>query len=103
MSASAATVRTMTTDTTPASTTGLTDTELAILNLERSWWKYPGAKDTAVMERFGVTPTRYYQVLNALIDRPEALKHDPMLIRRLRRLREARQRQRSARRLGANA
>ena len=44
--------------------------------------------------------TRYYQVLNALIDRPEALAFDPLLVRRLRRLRAARQRARSARRLG---
>ena len=47
-----------------------------------------------------MSSTRYYQVLNALIDRPEALVHDPLLVRRLRRLRASRQRQRSARRLG---
>ncbi|MDQ1687428.1 MAG: hypothetical protein QOK42_403, partial [Frankiaceae bacterium] len=45
----------------------------------------------------------YYQVLNALIDRPEALEFDPMLVKRLRRMRSARARARSARRLGFEA
>lgn len=71
-----------------------------MLDLERQWWKYAGAKEQAVRERFDMSSTRYYQVLNALIDRPEALVHDPLLVRRLRRLRATRQRQRSARRLG---
>ncbi|MDQ6687921.1 MAG: DUF3263 domain-containing protein [Actinomycetota bacterium] len=71
-----------------------------ILDFERQWWKYAGAKDQAVREKFDMSSTRYYQVLNALIDRPESLVHDPLLVRRLRRLRAARQRQRSARRLG---
>jgi hypothetical protein len=71
-----------------------------ILDFERQWWKYAGAKESAVREKFDMSSTRYYQVLNALIDRPEALEHDPLLVRRLRRLRATRQRQRSARRLG---
>lgn len=77
----------------------LTDVELAILEFERSWWKYPGAKDTAVRERFGMTAPRYYQVLNALIDHPAALAFDAALVRRLTRLREQRVRQRSTRRV----
>jgi uncharacterized protein DUF3263 len=76
--------------------TGLTKTELQILELEGQWWKYAGAKETRVRELFDMSATRYYQVLNHLIDQPAALTHDPMLVRRLRRLREARQRQRSA-------
>ena len=71
-----------------------------ILEFERQWWKYAGAKEQAVREKFDMSATRYYQVLNALIDKPEALASDPLLVRRLRRLRAARQRQRSARRLG---
>jgi hypothetical protein len=71
-----------------------------ILEFERQWWKYAGAKEQAVREKFDMSATRYYQVLNALIDKPEALAADPLLVRRLRRLRAARQRQRSARRLG---
>jgi hypothetical protein len=71
-----------------------------MLAFERQWWKYAGAKEQAVREKFDMSSTRYYQVLNALIDRPEALEHDPLLVRRLRRLRATRQRQRSARRLG---
>jgi hypothetical protein len=78
----------------------LSDRDRAILEFERQWWKYAGAKETAVREKFDMSSTRYYQVLNALIDRPEALEEDPLLVRRLRRLRAARQRQRSARRLG---
>ena len=78
----------------------LSERDSAILAFERQWWKYAGAKEQAVREQFEMSSTRYYQVLNALIDRPEALVHDPLLVRRLRRLRAARQRARSARRLG---
>jgi len=78
----------------------LTDRDQRILAFERLWWKYAGAKEHAVREQFAMSPTRYYQVLNALIDKPEALAFDPLLVKRLRRLRAARQRQRSARRLG---
>ncbi|MGL5810828.1 MAG: DUF3263 domain-containing protein [Nocardioides sp.] len=78
----------------------LSDRDRAILEFERQWWKYAGAKETAVRDHFDMSATRYYQVLNALIDRPEALAADPLLVRRLRRLRATRQRQRSARRLG---
>ena len=78
----------------------LSERDAAMLDFERQWWKYAGAKEQAVREKFDMSSTRYYQVLNALIDRPEALVHDPLLVRRLRRLRATRQRQRSARRLG---
>ncbi|MDT4891790.1 MAG: hypothetical protein QOE97_825 [Pseudonocardiales bacterium] len=71
-----------------------------ILAFERQWWKYAGAKEQAIRELFDMSTTRYYQVLNALIDTPAALAADPMLVKRLRRLRASRQRQRSARRLG---
>ena len=85
----------------PAAATGsLSERDCEILAFERQWWKYAGAKEQAVRDKFDMSSTRYYQVLNALIDRPEALAHDPLLVRRLRRLRASRQRQRSARRLG---
>jgi hypothetical protein len=74
-----------------------------ILDFEREWWKYAGAKEQAVRERFDVSPTRYYQLLNRVIDDEAALSYDPMLVKRLRRLRAARQRQRAAKRLGASA
>lgn len=80
----------------------LTETEQQILAFERQWWKYGGAKETAVRELFSMSATRYYQVLNELIDREAALAAEPMLVKRLRRMRDARQRERSARRLGAN-
>ena len=78
----------------------LAEREQAILAFERQWWKYAGAKEQAIRDLFDMSGTRYYQVLNALIDRPEAMAFDPMLVKRLRRLRAARQRARSARRLG---
>jgi hypothetical protein len=84
----------------PPVTGGLTERDASILGFERHWWKYAGAKEQAIRDQFGMSATRYYQVLNALIDRPEALAHDPLLVKRLRRLRAARQRARSARRLG---
>lgn len=74
---------------------GLSERELGILDFERLWWKHAGAKERAVRDRFGCSPTRYYQALNSLLDRPEALAHDPVLVQRLRRLRSARQRARS--------
>jgi hypothetical protein len=79
---------------------GLSDRDREILTFERQWWRYAGAKEQAIRELFGMSATRYYQILNALIDCPEALAFDPMLVKRLRRLRTARQRARSARRLG---
>lgn len=78
----------------------LGERERQILAFERQWWKYAGAKEQAIRELFDMSATRYYQVLNALIDSPAALEADPMLIKRLRRLRASRQRVRSARRLG---
>ncbi|HEV7212342.1 MAG TPA: DUF3263 domain-containing protein [Blastococcus sp.] len=69
--------------------------EHEMLTFERQWWRRAGAKETAIRDRFGVPPTRYYQVLNALVDRPEALEADPLLVQRLRRLRSVRQRKRS--------
>src|SRR3954467_6277598 len=74
-----------------------------ILAFERQWWRYAGAKEQAVRDLFGMSATRYYQVLNALIDSPAALEADPMLVKRLRRVRAARERARSARRLGIEA
>lgn len=80
----------------------LSERDRAILAFERQWWKYAGAKETAIRELFGLSATRYYQVLNTLIDDPDALAADPLLVKRLRRMRDERQRARSARRLGAD-
>ncbi|WP_418278064.1 DUF3263 domain-containing protein [Isoptericola jiangsuensis] len=79
--------------------TALSDRDREILAFEKQWWKYAGSKEQAVRELFDLSATRYYQVLNALIDTPEALEHDPMLVKRLRRMRATRQRARTARRL----
>ncbi|KSW29450.1 DUF3263 domain-containing protein [Cellulomonas sp. B6] len=87
----------------PRPADGLSDRDRQVLEFERQWWKYAGAKEQAVRELFDMSATRYYQLLNALIDEPAALAHDPMLVKRLRRMRSSRQRARTARRLGAEA
>jgi len=81
-------------------TTTLSERDQNVLAFERQWWKYAGAKEQAIRELFDLSPARYYQVLNALLDDPAALAHDPMLVKRLRRMRAERQRSRTARRLG---
>ena len=80
--------------------TTLSERDREILDFEHQWWKYAGSKEQAVRDLFDLSPTRYYQILNQLIDSEDALAHDPMLIKRLRRQRARRQRTRSARRLG---
>ncbi len=78
----------------------LAERDAEILSFERQWWKYAGAKEQAIREQFDMSSTRYYQLLNQIIERPEALEFDPMLVKRLQRQRSQRQRQRAARRLG---
>ena len=68
----------------------LSSQELAILEFERQWWRYPGSKEGAIRELFSMSSPRYYQLLNALLDRPEAALAYPTLVRRLRRLRDSR-------------
>ncbi|WP_380165420.1 DUF3263 domain-containing protein [Jannaschia sp. R86511] len=88
---------------TPRPPEGLSERDLELLDFERQWWKQPGAKEQAVRERFGVSSTRYYQLVNALLEREPALRHDPVLVKRLRRARAARLRPRGARRLDAGS
>ncbi|QVQ50299.1 DUF3263 domain-containing protein [Spiractinospora alimapuensis] len=83
-----------------ADESGLGDEERQILAFEQQWWKFEGSKEQAIRDEFGFSPTRYYQLLNGLIDRPEALAHDPLLVKRLRKRRAGRRRQRTARQLG---
>ncbi|WP_433313772.1 DUF3263 domain-containing protein [Micromonospora sp. CA-269861] len=73
---------------------GLTERERAILAFEQQWWRHAGAKEQAVRDTFGISSTRYYQLLNGLLDNPGALAADPVLISRLRRLRSSRARSR---------
>jgi uncharacterized protein DUF3263 len=81
----------------------LTDRDKAILDFERSWWSEPGPKETAIRERFELSPTRYYEILNQLLEDPEAMDYDPLVVRRLRRLRDRRRRQRyEGRTIGEN-
>lgn len=77
----------------------LTDVERAVLDLESTWFKYAGRKESVIRERFDMSTTRYYQVLRGLLQREEAMAYDPLLVRRLIRQQESRARSRSAKRL----
>lgn len=78
----------------------LTAREQEILAFERQWWKAAGAKDRAIRELFDMSSTRYYQLLNKLMEKQAALAADPMLVKRLRRQRATRQRTRASRKFG---
>ena len=73
-----------------ASNGQLSDLEARILEFEKQWWQYAGAKESSIRDLFQLSPSRYYEILNHLIDRDEALVAAPMLVKRLRRMREAR-------------
>jgi Protein of unknown function (DUF3263) len=77
-----------------AETPALSERELQILAFESKWWKHAGAKEQAIRDAFGLSSTRYYQLLNGLLDNPAALEQDPVLVGRLRRLRSTRARTR---------
>ena len=70
----------------------LTADELALLDFEDQWWRHPAVKENSIRGQFGLAPTRYYQRLNSLVDRPEAEAARPVVVRRLQRLRAARTR-----------
>lgn len=72
----------------------LTDRDRAILDFERVWWTLEGSKEAAIRERFDLSPARYRAILNRLIELPDALAYDPLLVRRLRRQRDERRRAR---------
>ena len=74
----------------------LTERDKAILEFERSWWTLGGPKEALILERFELSATRYYQVLNELLEAPEAYEHDPLVVRRLRRQRDRRRRARTS-------
>lgn len=81
--------------------TALPEPGPAILELENTWYRHPGAKDAAIRDRLRISPTRYHQLLAALLDNPAALAHNPVLVNRLRRLRDQRRLARSS--VGAEA
>jgi hypothetical protein len=86
----------------PSDSRPLSDLDREVLAFETDWVAHAGIRDTAVRERFGLSPADYHRLLSRLIDRPAAEAHAPRLVRRLRRLRAARQGQRSARRSAAS-
>lgn len=92
-------METMTVSALESTQTELSLVEAQILEFERDWWRTSGAKEDMILERFGSSATRYYQQLNTLIDKPAALEADPVLVRRLLRMRQTRQEARSGRRI----
>ncbi|TFC87759.1 DUF3263 domain-containing protein [Cryobacterium sinapicolor] len=78
---------------------GLSARDRSILAFERQWWKHAGAKEQAIRAEFGLSAARYYQLLGVLIDSPLAVAHDPMLVKRLQRMRDARSQAREHRSL----
>ena len=83
-----------------ASSSGLSDLELKMLEFERTWWRHAGAKESSIKELFNLTPPAYYQMLNNLIDREAALMAEPLLVKRLLRVRQQRTSARSSSKLG---
>lgn len=77
-----------------AARVALTDREKAILDFERSWWTEPGPKESAIRARLKLSPTRYYKLLSEMLDDSEAVGYDPLVVRRLRRVRDLRRRAR---------
>ena len=73
---------------------GLSDRDRSILDFERTWWTQDGPKENAIRSQFELSPTRYYQLLNQLLDDAEAHEYDPLVVRRLRKLRTERRRAR---------
>ena len=78
---------------------GLSARDRMILDFERQWWKHAGAKEQAIRAEFGLSAARYYQLLGVVIDAPLALAYDPMLVKRLQRMRDARSQARADRSL----
>ncbi|GAB3298072.1 DUF3263 domain-containing protein [Parasphingorhabdus pacifica] len=74
----------------------MNETDHAILSFEGEWWRYAGNKERVIQERFGLSPVRYYQRLNRLLDHPDALAEHPALVNRLLRLRDSRAERRVA-------
>lgn len=84
----------------PAPSRGLRDRDRAVLDFERDWESHQGGKEAAIRAAFGVSGARYYQILARLLDDPAAAAHDPLVMARLRRRRDERERQRTSRSLG---
>lgn len=78
----------------------LSERDIAMLDFERQWWRFAGSKDEAIRAKFDMNATRYFQLLNTLLDSQAALEHDPLLVKRLRRLRDSRQKARAGRSTG---
>lgn len=87
----------------PTDDAALSDLHREILEFERDWVAYAGAKDEEVRARFALSPTDYHRLLSRIIDLPEAEAHAPRIVRRLRRRRTSRQEERAVRRQGGAA
>lgn len=63
-------------------------TDARVLEFAASWWRRPGSREQAIADRFGWTPTAYFRRLNQLLDEPAAAAAYPVVVGRLRRVRE---------------
>ncbi|KAB2807969.1 DUF3263 domain-containing protein [Pimelobacter simplex] len=79
----------------------LSERERAMLEFERQWWRYPAAKESAIHEQFGMSAVLYYRSLHQLVDRPEAMAYDALVVKRVQRLRDEGRRRRSPARRAA--
>ena len=77
-----------------AASVALSKMDMLLIEFERTWWADDQPKDAAIAEQFSLTTAEYYEQLHALIDSDEALEHDPLVVRRLRRMRDRRRRER---------
>lgn len=77
----------------------LTDRDRALLDLagREPGYALVGAFEQAVLEETGLSPTRFWQRINALLDEPAAWEYAPVVCGRLARLRRARRRSRATR------
>jgi hypothetical protein len=74
----------------------ITERQQAILDFERSFWTYDDPKEALIRARFHCPADEYYAELNDLLELPEAMAHDPLVVRRLQRQRLRKRRGRLA-------
>lgn len=79
----------------------LTEREKDILDFEQSWWSLSIPREQAVRDRFQLTETEYVELLELLIATEAALEAEPLLVRRLRRMKDRRRQEHVARRTAA--
>jgi hypothetical protein len=65
----------------------LSERYAAMLDFERAWWNHDEPRDQVIRARFQCSPDEYYAELTMVLEDPDAVDHDPLVVRRLKRLR----------------